>query len=487
MKRLRKRHVILVVAILVTAGTLWCLLRFTPIVPRQIAQSFTANLLHDRGYRLEIGEVRGHPFGDLVFVDARLVSERDGPIVVASAHELRARVQVWNLLRGRVAIRRLRLVQPEVRFGAHGVQRDLLVSPGRRGPRAPLPSIHVGKLEIVDGHVWGSGGSQQRFDVRDIDLEAGLDVNAQQVRVRLHRAAAAGPWADLALLDAAGEAVWRGDSLHFERLRLRTPRSALLLEGVLRPREGSIRVAGMATPLEVSELAGFLQLPVEGRLDGPVRAAWQDGRLEFAGTWSGDVNGYDVRDVQLELLWTPERLEVRQAAGRVQDSPFELALEASQGTLQGNVRVRSFDLRDLQPDLPETRLQGSVQFRRRSEADTLRLDVELGSTRVSRWSFDRALGSLSLHGDRVWIHRAEVRAAEAGARFEGTIEDGQLDLDWELEADDVAALLGPLDVAGLHGELSLRGSLYGPLDDLACDAAAAFEALHYADLHVPRG
>ena len=101
MRRIRKRHVIPFVALLVVVATLAYLLRWTPIVAHQVSDAFTENLLRDRGYRLEIARVSGDVVRGLVFEAPRLIAEKDIDEIVAEARRLMVRVDPWGLLRGR--------------------------------------------------------------------------------------------------------------------------------------------------------------------------------------------------------------------------------------------------------------------------------------------------------------------------------------------------------------------------------------------------
>ncbi len=77
-----KKWLVAAAAFVVLSATLVYIMRFTPLVPDQIARAFTENLLHERGYRLQIATVRGNPLGDLRLTDVRLMGPGAAPASV---------------------------------------------------------------------------------------------------------------------------------------------------------------------------------------------------------------------------------------------------------------------------------------------------------------------------------------------------------------------------------------------------------------------
>ena len=87
--RLRKRHVVLSVALVVAAAAVVYVWRFTPFVARQVGDAFTKNLLHDRGYRLDVRGVRADPFGRVVLDEPRsMIKTHDSEGAAAAARHI---------------------------------------------------------------------------------------------------------------------------------------------------------------------------------------------------------------------------------------------------------------------------------------------------------------------------------------------------------------------------------------------------------------
>jgi autotransporter translocation and assembly factor TamB len=482
---IRRKHVVLLIAIVVVVATLWYLLRFTPLVPDQIARTFTENLLHDRGYRLEVTSVRGNPLGDLVLSGARLVAERGRGEDVVHIREVEVRVHPWNLFRGRVDVLRLRLVEPSVRLGSGGVQRDLLRSTGT-APRAPTPPIRIRHLEVERGRLDVVTDSTVVLTVRDIAAHLELRADSREIRFRVERLEGRDLTRDLELQSASGSIVTRSNVWRFEGFQIETPGSRAEIEGSWNSPNRVLELAGNCDPFDLDDLASFVQLPVTGSVAGPFQFRWDGEEIRFSGTWSGAFAEYAMRDVALELDWAPDSLRIRRAAGFLHDQAFATEFDLVDDALVGRARFTDLDLQAVRAHLPQSHIQAAVDFSRRSHEDTLRLRVETGAARVDAWSFDAVQAWVDLVGNEAQIRDGYVESPHATARMHGELLGDQLALEWDLQASDAADLLAPLGLE-LHATMQARGLFHGALDSLSCNASGEFGDALLANLQALEG
>ncbi|UCE01715.1 MAG: translocation/assembly module TamB domain-containing protein [Candidatus Latescibacterota bacterium] len=475
----------LLIAIAVVVVTLWYLLRFTPLVPDQIARTFTENLLHDRGYRLEVTSVRGNPLGDLVLSGARLVAERGRGEDVVHIREVEVRVHPWNLFRGRVDVLRLRLVEPSVRLGSRGVQRDLLRSTAG-APRAPTPQIRIRNLEIERGRLDVVTDSTVVLTVRDIAAHLELRADSREIRFRVEHLEGRDLMRDLELQSASGSIVTSANVWRFEGFRIETPGTRAQIAGSWNSPSRVLELAGDGDPFDLDDLASFVRLPVTGSVAGPFQFRWDGEEIRFSGTWSGTFAQYAMRDVALELEWAPDSLRIRRAEGFLHDQAFATQLDLIDDALVGRARFTNLDLQAVRPHLPQSRIEAMVDFSRRSHEDTLRLRVDTGAARVDAWSFDAMQGWVDLVGNEAQIRNASVKSAHATASMHGELLGDQLALDWDLDASDAADLLAPLGLE-LHGTMQARGLFHGALDSLSCNASGEFDDALLGNLQVLKG
>lgn len=473
-------------ALIVVVATLAYIVRFTPLVPDQIARTFSENLLRERGYRLQIATVRGNPLGDLVLTGTRLIAERAPEREVARVREMEVRVHPLNLLRGRVDVRSLKLVEPYVHLGGDGIRADLLSS-GAQGPRAPMPLVRVRSLEIEAGHVDWARDDAGTVRAQSLNGRFDLTLDSRHVELRIEDLSGqCEPYAEIER--ARGRLVWAGDSLVCEDLDIETPMSRLELAGFWKPDENRSRWTGAATPLDIDELDPFYELPVRGRLQGPLTLSAAGQQLDFAGTWSGTYADYAARDVELELRVSPDVFELQRAFGYVGEHPVDLQLRLAGEQLRGSVRLERFDCQSLGSGLPRTQLTGRAGFRRNRASDALRLDVKLGRSHLDRWPVESVDARIAVRGTGIVIDSVVVRAPNGVVRLEGTVLDRALDLTWKGQMHDLATLVEPLGAEALHGWVKVeKGTLSGDVRTPALRSSGDFSNVSAGPLRAASG
>lgn len=483
--RSRKKWIVAGAAFIVLVLTLGYILRFTPLVPDQVARAFTENLLRERGYRLQIATVRGNPLGDLVLHETRLLDVRDGEREVARVREIHVRVHPLNLLRGRVDVRWLHLVEPSVHVGGAGIGEDLFAS-SSAAPRAPMPLVRIRNLEIEDGHVAWERDSTRVVRVQSLNGSFGFSMDSRHMRVRIERLRAqASPYADLDELRGVFE--WSGDSLLCEDVHLATATSRLSADGTWTPARRHMTWVGTAAPLQLDELQAFFEVPVEGRLHGPFELSVRGSEVDFAGTWSGSYGEHAVRDTQLELHAAPDLFELRRARGWVAEQALDLQLRQAGDRLEGTLHLTELDCSALDPDWPRTRIAGRVGFRRARTAAPWELDVELHEARVDDWALAGVQARATFSEGNLDVEDGVVRSVDAEARFSGALRDRDLDFEWSLQAADVSGLFEALGVEDLRGRAEAEGDLGGSLDAPSLSAHGTFAATSVGALQAARG
>ncbi len=480
--RLGRKHAVLAVAALVVPGTLWYLLRWTPIVPNQIGGAFTRNLLQEHGYRLEIDRVRGNPLGEMLVEGLRVRRDRPGGAEVARVRALALRLDIRSFLRGRVYVQRLRVEEPRVQLTLE----DLAWKPSSpRATQAPSPPLHLGAVEIVGGEVEVALDSARTLYVDSLHTRFALVLEDGEARAHVDRIAARLPQQNVQLRAGSGAFVLGKDGVRFEDVRLQTMRSQVEVRGSYAERE--LRLTGQAHPLALDDLAAWVELPVDGNVEGPVTFLWRRDALSMSGTWSGRFEAHDFDSVSVDLSWTPKEFILRRARGTLQGSAFDLALEQRGGGLRGRVALQDFDLRSWRADLPASRLRGTVEFARQSASDTLVLQVALAPSDIAGCALVRAGGRVGVRGQSVALDDLRAETSSGTARGTGWLRAGVLTLDWELDARDIAPFMQPLGLADLHGEASMMGRLEGALDSLGGTASGEFASFRYGDLTAAEG
>ncbi len=480
--RLRRKHAVLGIAAIVVPGTLWYLLRWTPIVPNQVGGAFTRNLLQEHGYRLEMERVRGNPLGEMLVEGIRVRHDRAGGAEVATLRALALRLDISSFLRGRVHVQRLRVEDLRVRL----TQADLAWrQPSPRATQAPSPPLHLDAVEITGGHVEVELDSARTLLVDSLHTLVALELADGEARVQIDRIAARLPLLDVELRSGSGKFVSGKDGVRFEDVRLQTLRSQVEARGTYEEHE--LRLTGDVHPLMLDDLAAWVELPVDGRVDGPITFSWRRDALSASGMWSGRFETHDFDSVQVELAWTPEEFTLRRARGSLQGSAFDLALQQRGDAWNGRVALQGFDLRSWNSDLPASRLRGTVEFARQSANDTLDLVVALGASDIAGCALVRGSGRVGVHGRDMVLEDLRAETRSGTARGSGRLRSRVLQLDWELEAQDVAPFMQPLGLAGVHGEASMMGRVEGTLDSLGGNAAGGFTSLRYGELSAAEG
>ena len=484
MTRLRRKHAVVLFAAVVALGTLWYLLRFTPIVSDQVGRAFTSNLLQERGYRLVLGRVRGNPLGKIAVDEVRLLRDRPGASEVARLRGLELRLDFWQLLRGRVKVHRLRLLEPVVQLGAedlHWQRRKDLPS----GP--PPPPLHLAGVEIVGGRVEFPLDSLRTLCLVDLETEVALEVEGGSSRLQVERFSAGLPLQSLVVLQGAGNLTYGSEGLQVEAARLQTSRSQVTGVATYRGSPRTLHLNGEATTFDLADLDSLVQLPVGGTLTGPFELQWSPQAIAFTGTWSGEYAAHALDSVQVDLRWTPAKFTLRRAEGRLQTSRFALSLEAEHEALHGRARLRDFDLRAWRSDLPVSRLEAQLEFSRRSPGDSLQLRAALGPSDLAGVAITKGHGRAAILGRSASCREIQLETARGVLHGEGTLQGQAVSFSWELEADDVAGFAKPLGLGSLHAAADLQGQIEGTLDSLGCIAAGDFATLRYGSLAAERG
>lgn len=473
MRRRQRHFLVSAVAVLAATTTIYILWSRTSIVPDQVAKSLTENLLREHGYRLAMDALEGSPGGDLKFVHPRLFAVADTSRTTFSADEVLVRLgRPWDLFRGRVVLERLRLTNPVVILGDPPAE-ETAAAPSRSQPRQPWPRLQVRSLEIAGARVLRARDGSREVVRADATLRIDSDLPALEVELQHASLGLRGD--SVRINDAGGRFVWRGDSVQVRDFRLHTVATSVEAGGSLRPEARSGSLEGQIGPLDLEEVGHVAGVPLRaGRLVGPVQVIWRNDTFEVRGRVSGNIDTYDLSEVDFSLVSGPEGLELRRVTGRVNEVHLEVTAQLREGALRGQVNLADVDLRRLLPDLasrlPEQSLAGRIGFERRSAADTLRLDVRLASSRMRDVQLDRVEANVGILGKSARIHRLLVESPLGRAEARGRYDDGQIDMDFELDAPEVTAMSRLLGVTGLTGDVYASGHIAGPMHELALEA-----------------
>jgi autotransporter translocation and assembly factor TamB len=347
--------VVLIVAALLALETGWANERLRGLVVRQANQYLTANL--------EIGALGGSLLRGIQLDDVRLARPGGG---LVSIERIELSYSIRELLGDGVLIRRLRVVRPRVlverqedgRWNLAALVRRDARQEQRRGPGRP---IHIQQIEVIDGDVTVRDDLRLAFALaprRYASLNALLTFDYEPVAWRLdfERASWSGGQTDLTMELLTGSISSGRGGMAFDRLAVRTPRSAFTVEGrVIRNQPDS---DGSGTPRTA------LDLTVNAE-----RFAFQE--------WSGLVGG--LRNIAVDASFgvrlagpvnrLATDLDLKSNGGNVAGSfTLDTTVPGSRGT--GTVTVERVDLARWlnRPERPSN-ITGRVAFD---------LDLELG-------------------------------------------------------------------------------------------------------------
>ncbi len=489
------RTTLIVIAVL---AALVFLLVATPIGWRLATGLLEGAASDATGLEVVIGSLNGNLLRNATLEDVRLAVP-DGPPVF-TAREIETRYSLGSLLRGKIVVPELRVLDAELFFviGADGevVGWSELLGPGdepHESPDAPPdtraePLVVDVAFELVNWHVVVADSTAgYALDVAGLDLSGrgGPEVFEAAVRGSLHF--------DARGLEGSIEGGFEanvsrgGETVAIEPLTVDTNLGDLVVRGRLEGvgGEGSeetgeelllsvettatLDLTEAAAVTGISGLSGTAEIVVSG--EGPVAAPSYEGEIRSEGL---SFSGVDAVDLRVSLAGDTRRLEIESLSADVLGAPldasgtlvFPQSAEAggsgSRGSFAALVAAAGLDLSRVASLAPE------------EPADIgglLDLTLDLSSNTFSLTDLNG-----NLHGGVDGLRIGEVRVGAVS--LVGEVEDGLLTVEGDCcttefgaEAELLTDGVGPIDFYVDADDLSVPGATFG-LPDLRGSGAA---------------
>jgi autotransporter translocation and assembly factor TamB len=441
--------------------TSWGKDRLRGLIVAQANQLLTATL--------EIDRLEGSLFGGVRLSGVRLLSEGGEPLV--QIDDVTVDYSLRELVQGGVTIRSIRLVRPRISAARGADGRWNLASLVRRDAReedrsGPGRAIRLGGVEMIDGAVSlgnpvSFGGIQIPTRYEQLNLSFGFEYIPVSWSLAFTEASWVGTRPDLTMTRLSGTIASGREGLRFSGLEVRTPDSAVLVNGRLdrQSRPSVLELDVNAERFSFQEWSGMVSVlrnmavsaGFTARLQGPLAALTTEIDLQSN---AGGVVGSVTLDTQ-QRPW--------RGKGGVEVSRLDLSRWLNRTDRPSDITGRvDFDLQ-FGPRFP----RGTYAFDGAHAAFmTYAGDDVRASGRITEHEALIATGVATAYGANVTLKDSSIALARPYAfRFQGTA-DG---VDLRLVPPNVpvphveSTLVFTYDVAGQFASPFIRGTAtFGP-------------------------
>jgi autotransporter translocation and assembly factor TamB len=486
--------VVSVAGVAMVATTVFRLTVGSQALARELADLANRYLVDPATTRIRIGDVGGNALTGLelhrIQIEVRSGKESSDWLPFLVVERLRVDYRFYELVRRRVRVRELEVVEPRIAIRS-GSPLPRLRSRGQKDDHEssrPGLILDIGRLRVERGKVL-----RDTTEV-SLDLAAALRVGAGTLAVALDSLGVkAGNHPELVV---TGQAHARGDSIALEEVNLRFGGTRVEVAGTLDGTQGG-RLKLVFDPLD---LADALAVSGTGALLG--RSGWVRGQAVVEGRWSDLELGIDleamVGEDRIENLAgrgrvTANRVEVENLALTLNGIPFkasgQVGLGENRGATFGTLEFTDIDLNDFpwlraQPWMPEGALSGVLtvgaeEHGRDGRQRPFDLKVTRGVVRGIVVAPAHFSGAIFGEG-RVRLDEYQVTTRGGVIKGQGTIDPrGELALDQEIQVSDLRALAGMFGERRFGGEGRLDLKLTGPVRSPVFEAQGFFDSVAF--------
>ncbi|MCP4574277.1 MAG: hypothetical protein GY838_18095 [bacterium] len=495
MRLLRASHLPALVAWLVIGSVVGWLATHPRLVAPYAASLVSRHLLRIEQGGLRVTDFRVRQFEglDLYGVSLTLPGDRGG-LTLVSADTVRVDFQLGEVLGAPPRVRRLTVTRPEVYTRAN---KPADGDQPAAGLRSTFPQLIVDHLDVRDARldVSDSGGRLQER-VSDLQFQGSLEAR-DDLHLVLRRLDAHWETRSTVINDLRGEVRVDTAGIHV----------ANLFGGL---NAGRVEAAGFkgwdrrldltvsATDVVTSEVEDLLDMGLgfvaRGDLDGHFAAPGDS--VVFRGEFSGELEGYHMRQVYGRVAAGPATVLLEHMDGRVNGARFRgngwIDLdEAAPVNLRLEGDVEDVDLASgLVPgeeELPPSDGHGRLVIEHGEAPLWTRVTGGLRDGFVSVLPFDSCRVDVFATEDSVVFHRADFHYADLQVQLRGFSDADKIFRgDVEASSTDLSSLPASWEWPALRGQAEGSGRVEGPLDDLRFQGSAILRGAVLANLDTRR-
>jgi autotransporter translocation and assembly factor TamB len=419
---------------------------------------------------LEVGALHGPLLRSPVLYNATL---RDAQgTVVAQIAELRLHFNLGALLKKRLQVHRVEIVQPRLTLvqeadGSWNIGKALAPAPPAPSPKPQAPTAGTGlpvavvvdSLHVRDGElalrlptlpgVQNLHGLQTSLSAQ-VDQE-GLRAQVQQLTVR------ASP-ADVQVHTLQGAVQMLGNVVRIDTWRLQTDQTTITAHGVLPSRDQEAHFEFQMQPLDVTEIGRLMQnnalqgqLHLALQIEGPPAAVQVRSQLRVA---EGSMDLHS----RLNLLATPLRY-----SGTLDITHLNLASLVQRAAWQSDITL-------------QLRLDGAGMWPQNGQGE---VQLDLHPSHLGNIAVQPSQIRIEAKEQRLQVHRFDLHTSVARLTASGALDlAGPSDLQYALTADPTG-LQQLMGLEALAGNIHLQGQASGAWPALNVQGALQARALRY--------
>jgi len=476
---MRKRFKIplsfLLFVIVLLVGT-YLLLTQTRILQGQV--NYWANYFLGKSYsiRLEIGEMKGSFFNELILKDISVeYTQTDPPYRLLKSKEITLRYNLINWWRGKKILSYVSLQEPEIEIKKIK-DNYLLPVPQKKDTTAKDSEpfyIRIDTLKIETGSFVLSSEKEERR-IEQINLDFAFAKDEDGLKFDFSRAGLFYPHKTLNIDEIKGTVDFINNEFIFKDFSFNTDSSELDISGkVYDFKSPKFSFNVITSPLSLDELKRVLDIGLSGKFDikGNVR-----GDIKSFGGYAnltGELFERKFENVGTKYLFQRNKLILTQVEGKIFNSPVtgsaELDLSASPENYTVEASVENLDLPNIIDTGFHTDFTGSLSLKGRgfSQGDfSMELKVDLEDGRIENYTFSQAKGDLSLDFFSIHFHPDfSIVYKNTRAFLEGDLDyDQKVEIKARIDFADIEDFQGQIFLKELSGkgkaDLKFDGMLY---------------------------
>jgi hypothetical protein len=497
----------LLVGLLLTLFIILIIILHTDFFAHSVGVMFSRYLFHGTPFALSIDQMSGNPLKDITVENLRIRYRGDEfSFDIVRVEEIRAKFNFLALFTDAPRLDELVLVNPHVWIKPDSS--GAAIMPGRKaGGGGSIPDFSIGAVSIRGGQVIVQG--REKADaIRNINLDAGIDCRGGSVTASIEAGSAESLTREIVLRRLDGKVRWNRNPpvlwramknqslLELAGLRLELEESAMTVRGLIVPDSARVYLAVEAEPMEVEELARALDIETGhfGELQGAFNLRGTPDSLRIVGRWNGILSGYALNDLEIDLTVNDDLMTINHTDGifngaYVTGSGF-YTLDGTK-TLSLDVEVGGLNLAEgfaAGRSLPETRLNGDVEFIYRVPDGSIFFNADLGEGHLRKLPFEHAVISGSYMNEDLSLDRLVLTHPTHTISSHGVIAGGdtlQFYVDVECQAQDT--LFGYLGIERYRADLRMNGIIEGSFDFWQWRSNGSIENFTYRNAHVSSG